>query len=72
MAGPLGCGHDQIERGLTGGQVRREAAFVADRRYEPLLLEQRLQGVEGLDGDAETVAEPVRAAGNDHELLEVE
>jgi hypothetical protein len=72
VTGSLGRSHDQIERGLAGGQVRREAALVADRGHEPLLLEQRLQGVKGLDGDAETVAEPIRAAGNDHELLEVE
>ncbi len=72
VAGRLDAVDEDPQRLLVGVQIRREAALVADRRGQPTIVQQLLQRVEDLGADAHRLGEGGGAAGDDHELLEVD
>ena len=72
VAGRLDGLDEDLQRLLVGGQVRREAALVADAGRQATLLQHPLQRVVRLDAPAQRLAEARRADRHDHELLEVD
>ncbi len=72
VAGTVDRLDEQLQRGLVARQVRREAAFVADRRRHPALVDHLLQRVEDLGTVAQRLAEARRADRHQHELLHVD
>ena len=61
VAGGLDARDEQLERGLVGGEVGREAALVADRGGQALRLQVALERVEDLGADAQALGEARRA-----------
>jgi hypothetical protein len=57
---------------LVGAQVRREAALVPHGRSEPSLVQRALERMEHLRTHSQAFRERLGAAGDDHELLEVD
>src|SRR5579884_3183035 len=72
MTGALRRLEDQVDRGLAGLEIRREAALVADERREPAFRELLLQRVIDLDAHLQRLCERVRPGRNEHELLQVD
>ena len=72
MAGPFRSLEHRLDRRLARLELGRKTPFVADGRRKPTLVQQVLQGLEGLHTDAQGLGERIRARGNEHELLEVE
>ena len=72
VAGALDRPEQQRERLLVRRQVRREAAFVAERGREVALLQQRLERVVRLDAPAQGLGEARGADRREHELLHVD
>ena len=64
--------HQQRDRVLVGGQVRRETPLVPDRGGEPAVGQHGAQHVVGLGPPAQRLAEGRRADRHQHELLEVD
>ena len=63
---------DGFQRFLVRTQVRREAAFVADRRAQAAALQHRLQRVEDLGAGAQRFGERIEADRQHHEFLQVD
>jgi len=63
VAGLLDRLHEQIERRRVAGEIRREAALVADTGREPLFVQQILQRVEHLGAHADRGRELSAPAG---------
>ncbi len=72
VAGLFDRGEDHVDRGGVVRQIGREAAFVADGRAEPLVVQHLLEMVEDLAAATDRVAEPLEAQRHDHELLHVD
>ena len=63
---------EDLERLVRRGEIRGEAALVADGRAEVALVQHLLEVVEHLGPHAQGLAEGLGALGDDHELLEVD
>ena len=72
IAGRLDRVDQEVERGLVGLEVRREAALVSSAGREPLLAQDPLQRVVGLGSHPQALREGLRARRDDHELLKVD
>ena len=71
-AGSFDRRHDEVERLARRGEVRGEAAFVANRGGVACGLERCFQRVEDLGAHAQGFGEVRRADRRDHELLDVD
>ena len=72
VAGFLHRRGDGLERIVGALEVRREAAFVADRGREAAAFEHALERVENLAAGAERFGKGRHAFRHDHELLEID
>ena len=63
---------NQLDRLRFAFQIRCKAAFIADSGTKPALFEQRRQRVINLCAHAQRAAEGFCAAGNNHELLNIQ
>ena len=72
VARGVDAGEQGLERGLVGVEVGGEAALVAHGGAQPALAQRPLERVEDLGPHAQALGERARAAGHDHELLEVD
>jgi hypothetical protein len=72
QAGRLDRLHDERERLLVRGEVRRVAALVAHAGRGALLLQHALERVEDLGAVAQALGEGRRAERHHHELLDVD
>ena len=72
VAGLFDGREDHIDRRGVVGEIRCKAAFVANRRAEPLVVEHLLERVEDFAATADRVAKPLDAQRHDHELLHVD
>ena len=71
VAGVSGRLQNRFNRGFGAVEFRRETAFIADRRGQPLLLQHRLERMENLGGGAQRLGKSVEAFRHDHELLKI-
>ena len=63
--------HEQLDRFLVRGEIRRETAFVADARRQAARAQHVVQRVEDLRAPPQPFIEGSGSDRNDHELLHV-